>query len=51
VTAQATPDPLIHPITLEEAFSATTRDARRARALPAGRDQPRRVLPPLLGST
>jgi DNA-binding MarR family transcriptional regulator len=36
---------------LEEAFSASTRDAQQARPLPGERDQPRRVLPPLLGST
>jgi hypothetical protein len=36
---------------LEEAFSASTRDVRQARPLPGDRDQPRRVLPPLLGST
>jgi DNA-binding MarR family transcriptional regulator len=38
---------------LEEAFSASTQDVQQARPLPlpGGRDQPRRVLPPLLGST
>jgi hypothetical protein len=36
---------------LEEAFSASTRDARQARILPGDRDQPRRVPPPLLGSS
>ena len=36
---------------LEEAVSASTRDGQQARALPGDRDQPRRVLPPLLGST
>ena len=35
---------------LEEAFSASTRDVQQARPLPGDRDQPRRVLPPLLGS-
>ena len=34
---------------LEEAVSASTRDARQAGPLPGDRDQPRRVLPPLLG--
>ncbi len=36
---------------LEEAVSASTRDAQQARPLPADRDQPRRVPPPLLGSS
>ena len=36
---------------LEEAFSASTPDAQQARPLPDARDQPRRVPPPLLGST
>jgi hypothetical protein len=36
---------------LEEAFSASTRDVQQARPLPGDRDQPRRVLPPLLDST
>jgi DNA-binding PadR family transcriptional regulator len=36
---------------LEEAVSAGTRDARQARLLPDERDQPRRVPPPLLGSS
>ncbi|WP_432837941.1 winged helix-turn-helix domain-containing protein [Dactylosporangium sp. CA-092794] len=36
---------------LEETFSAGTRDAPQARPLPADRDQPRRVPPPLLGSS
>jgi DNA-binding MarR family transcriptional regulator len=36
---------------LEEAVSARTRDAQQARPLPGDRDQPRRVPPPLLGST
>ena len=36
---------------LEEAVSASTPDAQRARPLPADRDQPRRVPPPLLGSS
>ena len=36
---------------LEEAVSASTRDVRQARPLPGDRDQPRRVLPPLLGSS
>ena len=36
---------------LEEAFSASTQDARQARPLPGDRDQPRRVLPPLLDSS
>jgi len=36
---------------LEEAVSASTRDAQQARPLPGDRDQPRRVLPPLLGSS
>jgi DNA-binding MarR family transcriptional regulator len=35
---------------LEEAVSAGTQDARQARSLPGGRDQPRRLLPPLLDS-
>jgi uncharacterized protein YbjT (DUF2867 family) len=33
------------------AFSASTRDVRQAKPLPSDRDQPRRILPPLLGST
>jgi Winged helix DNA-binding domain len=36
---------------LEEAFSASTRDVPQARSHPGDRDQPRRVLPPLLGGT
>ena len=36
---------------LEEAVSAGTRDARQATPLTGDRDQPRRVLPPLLGSS
>ena len=36
---------------LEEVVSARTPEARQARTLPGGRDQPRRVPPPLLGST
>ena len=36
---------------LEEAVSAGTRDARQARPLPADRDRPRHVPPPLLGSS
>jgi DNA-binding MarR family transcriptional regulator len=36
---------------LEETFSASTRDARQARPFPGDRDQPRRLPPPLLGST
>jgi DNA-binding MarR family transcriptional regulator len=36
---------------LEEAVSAGTRDAQQARPLPGDRDQPRRALPPLLGSS
>jgi hypothetical protein len=36
---------------LEEAVSASTRDARQARRLPGDRDQPRHVLSPLLGSS
>jgi winged helix DNA-binding protein len=36
---------------LEEAVSAGTQDARQAGPLPGDRDQPRRVPPPLLGST
>jgi DNA-binding MarR family transcriptional regulator len=36
---------------LEETVSASTRDAQQAKPLPADRDQPRHVLPPLLGST
>ena len=35
---------------LEEAVSASTRDAQQARPVPGDRDQPR-VLPPLLGSS
>ena len=35
---------------LEGAVSASTRDVQQARPLPGDRDQPRRVLPPLLGS-
>jgi hypothetical protein len=36
---------------LEEAVSASTRDSPQARPLPGDRDQPHRVLPPLLGSS
>jgi DNA-binding MarR family transcriptional regulator len=36
---------------LEEAVSAGTREARPAGPLPDERDQPRRALPPLLGSS
>ncbi|MGH3297755.1 MAG: hypothetical protein ACRDP7_38775 [Trebonia sp.] len=36
---------------LEEAISASRRDVPQAAPLPGDRDQPRRVLPPLLGST
>jgi DNA-binding PadR family transcriptional regulator len=36
---------------LEETVSASIRDVQQARSLPDDRDQPRRVLPPLLGST
>jgi DNA-binding MarR family transcriptional regulator len=36
---------------LEQAVSASARDVQQARPLPADRDQPRRALPPLLGST
>jgi DNA-binding HxlR family transcriptional regulator len=36
---------------LEEAVSASTRGVRQARPLPGDRDQPRHVLPPLLGSS
>ena len=36
---------------LEEAVSASTRDAQQARPLPGDRGQPRRALPPLLGSS
>ena len=36
---------------LEEAVSASTGDAQQPRPLPGDRDQPRRVLPPLLGSS
>jgi DNA-binding PadR family transcriptional regulator len=36
---------------LEEAVSASTRDVRQAGPLPGDRDHPRRVLPPLLGSS
>jgi DNA-binding MarR family transcriptional regulator len=36
---------------LEEAFTASTQDVQRARPLAGDRDQPRRVLPPLLGGT
>ena len=36
---------------LEEAVSASTRDMPQARPLPADREQPRRVQPPLLGSS
>ncbi|MGH3152945.1 MAG: transcriptional regulator, partial [Streptosporangiaceae bacterium] len=36
---------------LEEAVSASTRDMRQALILPGDHDQPRRVLPPLLGSS
>jgi DNA-binding MarR family transcriptional regulator len=36
---------------LEEAVSAGTRDEERPKALPGDRDQPRRILPRLLGST
>jgi DNA-binding PadR family transcriptional regulator len=36
---------------LEEAVSASARDARQATPLPGDRDQPRRVLPLVLGSS
>ena len=36
---------------LEEAVSASTRDMQQAGSLPADRDQPCPVLPPLLGSS
>jgi DNA-binding MarR family transcriptional regulator len=36
---------------LEESFTASTRDLGQATSLPADRDQPRRVLPPLPGSS
>jgi DNA-binding transcriptional LysR family regulator len=36
---------------LEEAVSASTQDAQQARPIPGDHDQPRHVLPPLLGST
>jgi DNA-binding MarR family transcriptional regulator len=36
---------------LEEAVSASAQDMRQARPLAGDRDQPRRVPPPLLGST
>jgi DNA-binding MarR family transcriptional regulator len=36
---------------LEEAVSASTRDGQQARSLAGDRGQPRRVPPPLLGST
>jgi DNA-binding MarR family transcriptional regulator len=36
---------------LEEAVSASTQDVQQASPLPADRDQPRRVPPPVLGST
>ena len=35
---------------LEEEFSASSRDVRQPRRRPGDRDQPRHVLPPLLGS-
>ena len=35
---------------LEGVVSASTRDVQQARSLTGDRDQPRRVLPPLLGS-
>jgi DNA-binding MarR family transcriptional regulator len=36
---------------LEQAVSASTRDAQQARPLPEDRDQPRRIRPPVLGSS
>jgi DNA-binding MarR family transcriptional regulator len=36
---------------LEEAVSASTQDVQQAGPLPGDRGQPRRVLPPLLGSS
>jgi DNA-binding MarR family transcriptional regulator len=36
---------------LEETVAASTRDVQQARPLPDDRDQPHRMLPPLLGST
>lgn len=36
---------------LEEAVSASTRDAQQARPPAGDRDPPRRVLPPLLGNS
>jgi DNA-binding MarR family transcriptional regulator len=36
---------------LEEAVSASTQDTQQASSLPDDRGEPRRVLPPLLGST
>ena len=38
-------------VQLEEAFSASTQEAPSAMPLPDDRDRPRRVPPPLLGST
>jgi DNA-binding MarR family transcriptional regulator len=36
---------------LEEEFTASSQDVRQPRPVPGDRDQPRRVLPPLLGNT
>ena len=36
---------------LEEALSSNTKDVRQARPLPGDRAQPRRILPPVLGSS
>jgi DNA-binding PadR family transcriptional regulator len=48
---QALTDHLAWLAQLEEAVSASTRDVQQAESLPADRDQPRRVLPPLLDSS
>ena len=48
---QALEDHLAWLAQLEEAVSAGTRDARQAGPLPRDRDQPRRVRPPVLGSS
>ena len=48
---QALKDHLAWLAQLEEAVSASTRDVQRAGPLPADRDQPHRVLPPLLDSS
>jgi len=48
---QAVQDHLAWLAQLEQAVCASTREAQQAKPLPDDRDQPRLVLPPLLGSS